>query len=107
LLKDISLQLTTNNSQYGAGQGEIGNEKAAIDAMYARNRLWNALVEIDRTNREQYNAIVSQGVPEVDQLKDILVERAGKRDALKLLKVPVEGEKTGPRSKQKLTPERQ
>src|SRR5258708_30297145 len=34
-------------------------------------------------------------------------EISAKRDALKLLKVPIPGEKTGPRSKQTLTPERQ
>ena len=94
------------NFQYGGGAGSVINEQAAVDAMYARNCLWNRLVEIDRANREQYNAIVSHGVPEVERLNAISQELKGKRDALKLLKVPVEGEKTGPRSKQTLTPER-
>ena len=47
---------------YGGGHGPIENQKAIEDQFYARHQLRNALVELDRKTRSEFNALTQRSV---------------------------------------------
>jgi putative transposase-like DNA-binding protein len=76
-------------------QGEIVNEKLAIDQMYARNKLRNKLVELDRATRAKYDEIVNVSNPAADRIKAINEEIEILNSAIKAKRIPQPGDKPG------------
>lgn len=83
------------NYQYGGGHGLIDNQKLIEDQFYARNQLRNALVELDRETRSEYNALTNQENPFHDRIVAINAEIELLRAEIMALRVPKPGEKSG------------
>jgi hypothetical protein len=83
------------NYQYGGGQGPIENQKAIEDQFYARHQLRNALVELDRKTRSEFNALTNQENPSHDRILAINAEIESLRAEIMILRVPKAGDKSG------------
>jgi hypothetical protein len=83
------------NYQYGGGHGPIENQKAIEDQFYARHQLRNALVELDRKTRSEFNALTNQENPFHDRIVAINTEIESLRAEIMALRVPKAGEKSG------------
>lgn len=85
----------TRKFQFGAGFGEIINEELAIQQMRARNFLRNELVSLDHATREKYLAVINSDNPAQDRIIAINAEIATLNQAIKMLRVPKNGNQPG------------
>jgi|GEM_PF-1702448 len=55
--------------KYGMLEPVAGFDKAAIDVLYLRNKLWNSLVELEKAHRERYRTLITGSDDELSKIQ--------------------------------------